>query len=171
MPDDWVLLAELRRARGLRGEIFADPMGTRLERFAPGLRVLLSSPDGTETREAELERSWDFQRRLVLKFMGIDSRTEAEIVEQWKVKIPLKDRPELPEGEHYLADLEGFQVETMDGRVLGKVTGFTDIGPQLLLECGTMLIPFVEPICKVVDRIGKRVVVDLPEGLEELNTG
>ena len=106
-----------------------------------------------------------------MKFQGIDNRSEAEQIEQWRVRITATDRPALPEGEHYLSDLEGFQVQTLDGRVLGAVTGFTDIGPQLLLECGELLIPFVKPICREVDEAGRRVIVDLPEGLEDLNPG
>jgi ribosomal 30S subunit maturation factor RimM len=46
---------------------------------------------------------------------------------------------------------------------------WADAGSGLLvLESGT-LIPFARSICVDIDPAGKRIVVELPEGLKELN--
>lgn len=172
MGEDQVVLAELKRARGLRGEIFANPLGAKVERFIPGLRAFLHPAEaGGEARPAVLERSWVFLNRLVLKFDGIDTKSEAEKIEGWQMRIPAAERPVLSAGEFYLSDLEGCRVETPDGRLLGEVTGWLDTGPQVLLEVGSMLIPFVRELCLKIEPEARKIVVDLPEGLEDLNRG
>lgn len=163
------MLAALKRARGLRGEIFADSLGTRRERFVPGLPVFLFPPGGDEGKAVEIERAWYFQDRLVLKFAGIQSRTQAEEIERWEVRIPLEQRPVLPEGEYYLSDLVGCSVRRLDGTEVGKVTGWQEAGPQVLLEVGELLIPLIREICTGIEVEKRRIVVSLPDGLEELN--
>jgi ribosomal 30S subunit maturation factor RimM len=53
------------------------------------------------------------------------------------------------------------------------VTGWADAGSTGLLEISTgetqLLVPFARSICVEVDTRAKRIVVDLPEGLKDLN--
>lgn len=164
-----MVLAALRRARGLRGEITAESFGSELERFTPGLRVWL---DGE--RELAIERAWEHNGRLVLKFSGIDSRTAAEPLQGHDIRIPETERPPAPPGRHYLSDLIGCRVETAEGRVVGEVTAWYDYGGPALLEVGGEggpMIPLVPEICREVNETAKRIVVELPEGLEDLNRG
>jgi ribosomal 30S subunit maturation factor RimM len=55
--------------------------------------MLLPSPDAIHGEPAELERSWIHQGSLVLKFVGFDSRTEAEKLQGWFVGIPEVNAP------------------------------------------------------------------------------
>ncbi|HYI92140.1 MAG TPA: ribosome maturation factor RimM [Bryobacteraceae bacterium] len=169
--NQWVALAALRRARGIKGEILAENLGSDPDRFQPGLKVtLLPSLESKQGKHAELESSWVHQGLLVLKFVGFDSRTEAEDLQGWFVCVPEDERPELDEGQVYLSDLVGCEVIASDGRSIGVVTGWQDIGGPVLLEVGdNLLIPFVEQICREVDTEGRRIKVELPEGLEDLN--
>lgn len=165
------MLAVLGQARGLRGEIFANPVGTDPERFEPGLAVSLFSPAGEKT-EAQVERSWMHNGRLVLKFEGIKNRSDAEAIERFEVRIPIEQRPPAPEGRYYLGDLVGYSVETVDGRKLGQVAEWHDFGASALLEVQgekEILIPWVPSICLQVDSEARRILVELPEGLEDLN--
>jgi 16S rRNA processing protein RimM len=80
----------------------------------------------------------------------------------------------LPQGEYYQSDLIGFEVVKRDGRRLGRVRDWLEqCGPALLDVEGEqgeeMLIPFAASICVEIDTRGKRIVVELPEGLEDLN--
>lgn len=167
----WVVLAALRRARGVRGELNAASLGSEPERFQPGLPVtLLPAMDSPGGRAAELERCWVHQGSLVLKFKGVDTRTEAESMQGWFVCVPEDQRPALEEGQHYLSDLVGCSVIAADGRTIGTVTGWQDAGGPVILEVGDdLLIPFVPQICTQVDVKARQIRVELPEGLEELN--
>ena len=55
------------------------------------------------------------QDSLVLKFVGLDTRTEAEALRGWYVCIPEEQRPALEEGQLYLSEVVG-----MRGRHLGR---------------------------------------------------
>jgi 16S rRNA processing protein RimM len=167
----WVTLAVLRRARGIRGELVAESLGSEPDRFSPGLAVTLFADLKAERgRVVELERSWMHQDSLILKFRGIDTRSEAETLQGMFVCIPEELRPPLAKGQVYLDDLIGCEVVGSDGRRIGSVTGWQDIGGPVLLEVGPdLLIPYVPAICREVDVAGRRIAVDLPEGLEDLN--
>ena len=164
-------LAALRRARGIRGELLAESLGSEFDRFIPGLEVMLRpAVDAESGRQAELERCWVHQGLLVLKFVGVDTRTDAEDLQGWFVCIPEEQRPPLDEGEVYLSDLVGCEIISGDGRRIGVVTGWQDIGGPVILEVGEdLLIPYVPQICVEVDIPGRKIRVELPEGLEDLN--
>jgi 16S rRNA processing protein RimM len=164
-------LAVLRRARGIRGELIAEMLGSEPERFSQGLAVtLLPALTSEQGRPAELERSWMHQGSLILKFRGIDTRSDAETLHGMFVCIPEEQRPPLPEGQVYLDDLIGCEVVATDNRCIGSVTGWQDAGGPVLLEVGPdLLIPYVPAICREVDLKARRIGVELPEGLEDLN--
>jgi 16S rRNA processing protein RimM len=136
------------------------------------MATLLPSLQAGGGRSVEVERAWTHQDQLVLKFVGIDSRTEAESLRGLYLCIPEEDRPALEEGQVYLSDLVGCEVRAVgDDRRVGDVTGFQEIGPSVLLEVNgpDFLVPYVPQICREVDVVGRVIRVDLPEGLEDLN--
>ena len=97
--------------------------------------------------------------------------SQAEALEHAEVRIPAAERMELEESEVYLSDLMGCEVRdrATDG-LIGVVTGWEDGGGTGLLEVGgDLLIPFARSICVGIDTGAKRIVVDLPEGLKDLN--
>ena len=67
----------------------------------------------------------------------------------------------------------GSGVETVSGRSLGVVKGLIPAGSSdLLVVEGSgkeYLIPFVEDICVEIDPDNRRIRIDPPEGLLELN--
>jgi 16S rRNA processing protein RimM len=151
----------------------AASLGSDPERFSAGLKAtLLPSLDAGAGRSVEIERAWTHQDQLVLKFVGIDSRTDAESLHGLYLCIPEEDRPALEEGQVYLSDLVGCEVRAVvDDRRIGDVTGFQEIGPSVLLEVDgpDFLVPYVPQICREVDVVGRVIRVELPEGLEDLN--
>jgi len=171
MNQERVSLATIRRARGLKGEVFAEVTGTSPDCFQPGFQVQLV--DGKHTRPATVESSWLHNGDLVLKFAGLDSRSDAENLRGLEICIPLEDRPVLPEGEYYLSDLIGFQVLTTEGRVVGEVRAWHDYGAAPLLEVWNgvteVLVPFTVAFYRIVDLSARKIVVELPEGLEAIN--
>ncbi|MBV8906968.1 MAG: ribosome maturation factor RimM, partial [Acidobacteriia bacterium] len=52
---------------------------------------------------------------------------------------------------------------------LGKVVDWHEAGSGLLVLQSGALIPFARSICVSIDPAGKRIEVELPEGLKELN--
>ncbi len=121
----------------------------------------------------EIERIWRHKDALIFKFAGVDSISAAEAFEGAEVCIPKEERAPLPEGEYYQSDLVGCQVvDAQTGRLIGLVTDWQEYGGPPLLEVRgesgkEVLIPFVKSICTEIDPAARRILVDLPEGLEE----
>ncbi|HUS06293.1 MAG TPA: ribosome maturation factor RimM [Bryobacteraceae bacterium] len=165
-------LARLTRARGIRGEISGNPFGCDAERFGEIGPVHLFAPDESRSSTAEIEEVWEHQGFLVFKFCGIDTRTEAEELQGWEVRIPMEQRRPVPKGEYYQSDLVGFEVVERTGRTVGRVTGWRDFGGPGLLAVehvgSEILIPFAKAICTDIDLEARRITVDLPEGLTDI---
>jgi 16S rRNA processing protein RimM len=171
--DDWVAVAVLGRPRGNRGELTAESLSSRPERFARLKEVrLVGAGDAYQVEEV-----WEHGGALVFKFRGVDSISDAESLRGAEVQVPRAERIELEPGEYFHSDLIGCEVrERSSGRVIGRVTKFEEYGGPPLLEIdrggaggSKVLIPFVKAICVDIRPEEKLIQVDLPEGLEDLD--
>jgi 16S rRNA processing protein RimM len=128
--------------------------------------------DGTR-RELKIEEFWPHKGQLVLKFAGIDSISDAELLIGSELQIPAEERARLEAGWTYISDLVGCTV--FDGeREVGKLEDVqfgAGEAPLLLVKSGsaTYEIPFAVAYLKKVDPAAKRIEMALPEGLLEVN--
>lgn len=172
---EWVTLALLTGSRGIRGEIQAVPFSDNAERFQSLKEVSLFGSTDAEPLRLEVESVWEHRGRAVFKFRGIDSIPDAERLRGMEVRIPLEERPALPEGEYYQSDLVGCEViERASGELVGQVKGWQECGGPALLEIAGLdgkeiLVPFAGSICVEIDTAARRIRVDLPEGLKDIN--
>lgn len=164
--DEWVVVAVLGRARGIHGELTAFSL-SKPERYA-SLREVFLFPEGSRQ---QVEAAWFHDNRLILKFRGVDTMSDAERLAGCEVRVPRGERMQLDPGEYFESDLIGCEViERQGGASLGRVTALQDGGTSGLLEVdGWLLIPFVRAICVDIQPEARRIVVDLPAGLKELN--
>jgi 16S rRNA processing protein RimM len=172
-PNEGIVIARIARAWGIKGEVFADILTDFPERFDDVTTVTLRR--GATERPAELEGYRFHKERILLKFAGVDTMSDAELLAGFDVVVPEEELYELPEGEdlYYDFDLVGCRVETAEGDEVGEVERVMRTGAQELLvvrrpDGREALVPFVDEICPTVDVEGKRIVVDPPEGLLEL---
>jgi 16S rRNA processing protein RimM len=98
---------------------------------------------------------------------------DAEALAGHELRVPIDRLAALPADTFYRHDLIGCRVEMRDGRVVGIVRDVegTLTGSRLVLdgEGGEVLIPLVAAICTEVDASAKRIVIDPPAGLIEVN--
>ena len=138
--------------------------------FEPGRRVTVASAAGEH--EAEIEFFRRQHGRCVIKFLGIDTISAAEKWLGAEIRIRAADLS-LKEGWFYTFQLKGCQVFETGGKYIGVVTDVLDLGGSEVLkvdfEQTETLIPFAQPYLKKIDLEQKRIEVDLPEGLRELN--
>ncbi|MBZ5593492.1 MAG: ribosome maturation factor RimM [Acidobacteriia bacterium] len=171
----WVAIARLGRSRGNRGELTATLLTSKPERLQQLREVFLFREElPLGAGGLQVESVWEHGRVWVFKFRGVDTISQAEALEHAEVRIPAADRLPVEEGEHYVSDLMGCEVrDRRTGERLGAVTGWQDAGGSGLLEVGDgkepLLIPFARSMCVEIDTAAKRIVVDLPEGLKDLN--
>ncbi len=168
--DGWVTVAVLGKTRGNRGEVTAYPLSSRPERFESLKEVFLF---GTGERY-EVESTWFHSDTLIFKFKGVDSISSAELLSGAEVRVPVSERIPLEEGEFFQDDLIGCDViDRRSGESIGKVSAWDDGGGAGLLVVGAgddaLLIPFARSICVEIDPAARRIAVELPEGLKDLN--
>lgn len=138
------------------------------DRFRVG-QILRVGPSD-RTREYEIREVRFHQGRPVVLFAGVETMHEAEGLAGAELWVPEAQLAPLPDGTFYRHDLVGCEVRDAHGTALGRVTGVEGtLDRSYLVVDGHMMIPLVAGICVAVDIAGRRVTVDPPEGLVDLN--
>jgi len=171
-PGGWVAVALLGKFRGNRGEVTALALSDKLERYESLREVYLFGPgESGASRRYEVESTWFHNGTLIFKFQGVDTISDAEPLAGAEVRVPMSERAPLEPGEFFQSDLVGCEVvDRRTGESIGRVTGWDDGGGNgLLVVDGNLLVPFARSICVSIDPTAKRIAVELPEGLKDLN--
>ena len=104
---------------------------------------------------------------------GIETMNDAGTLAGQELRVPVDRLARLPADTFYRHDLIGCRVETVAGDVVGTVEDVegTREGSRLVVAAarGEVLIPLVAAICATIDPAGKKIVIDPPQGLLELN--
>ncbi len=157
MSDDGLLeVGHIRRAHGLRGEVFVQLLSDSDARVAPGAELVA----GDETLVVESSRVASNGRRVV-KFAQIADRTTAESYANRLLSgRPLEDPEAL-----WVHELIGRRVVEVDGTEHGEcVSVIANPAADLLeLDSGALV-----PSNFVVSNSDGVIVVDTPEGLFDL---
>src|SRR5437773_214185 len=74
------------------------------DRFAEGMKLFALSRSGDLRREVEIESLWPHKGLLVLKFVGVDSMSDAETLIGSELQVPRSERAELERGWNYVSD-------------------------------------------------------------------
>jgi 16S rRNA processing protein RimM len=111
----------------------------------------------------------------------VDSIEEAEKLLGSEIQIPAEERAELEEGAVYVSELLGClvveigQAGSDTARNIGTVVDVNfgaGTAPLLIVNSDSgqeFMIPFVESFTKKLDLKGKRIEMQLPEGMLELD--
>lgn len=189
---NWVVLAQLLRPQGRKGELLAELLTDFPERFGTHPHVFLASEGfaGTkaEARPVEIADFWlplgKNQGRVVLHFDGVSSISDAELLAGLEVIIPGEDRLPLDEDSSYVSDLTGCTLYDGDvaiGVVEDVQFATTPDGTRRLEDAAPLfavrtpadeevLVPFVKAFTVRIDIAGRRIEMKLPEGLVEAQT-
>jgi len=164
-----LLVGRVARAHGIRGHVIVNPETDFMEdRFRIGRRVLVGAAD--RPREYEIEDVRFHQGRPIVRFAGIVTMNDAETLAGSELWVREAEIDPLPAGTFYRHDLVGCEVTQTNGERLGRVTAVEgSLDRSYLVVDGHMMIPLVADICVAIDIANRRVTVNPPEGLIELN--
>lgn len=170
-----VTVGRIVRPHGHRGSVVVEPeTDFPAERFKPGSELRWQRGDEAESMVRIIE-SREFRGRWVVALEGVTTMDEAEALRGIELKVPADALHPLEAGAYYVHDLEGCAVVTPAGESIGRVAGvqFGSGAPLLQIvdvRGGEVLVPMVEGICREIDPGAKRIVIDPPAGLIELNS-
>ena len=145
---------------------------------------MFALPNEGARRELKIEEVWPHQGRLVVKFEGVDTISDAEALAGCELQVPAAERAKLEPGWTYISELVGCTL--LDGeRELGRIEDVRfGAGEAPLLIVGATQkaaaqkgtarkieyeIPFAEAYLLDIDLEHKQVRMQLPEGMLEVN--
>jgi 16S rRNA processing protein RimM len=170
--DDMALVGRIARAHGNRGQVIVD-LATDFpeERFRPG--SVLHIRRGGAVQPLTVAEVRFHRGRPIIAFAGVDTMDAAEALAAHELRISAEALHPLPPGSFYHHDLTGCAVVTQRGEAVGQVVGVEgdSAGSRLVVQgkTGEVLVPLAADICVSVDVRGRRIVIEPPEGLLELN--
>ena len=171
MNRDLILVGRVARAHGIKGQVIVNPETDFAEqRFRKGESLFVGSEDAPAARQIRDVRF--HQGRPVIRFEGVETMNDAEALAGAELWVEAAARDPLPDHMFYRHDLVGCDVVDRGGRPVGTVTAVEGAIERSYLivqgSRGEVMIPLrVEMV--TVDLPAKRITVDPPEGLLEVN--
>ena len=169
---NFVTLARVVKTQGRHGEVAAEVHTDIPGRLHSGMKIFALAEDNSRC-ELQIDDVWPHKNWLVLKFAGVDSISDAEVLIGCELQLPASERAKLEAGATYVSDLIGCSLFD-HGREVGLVSDVRfGAGEAPLLVVGSGKneheIPYAQVFLQRVDLEQKRIEMNLPEGLLELN--
>jgi len=162
-------VGRIARAHGLRGRIVLVPYNAESDALTQVPALWLRTGEG-EPRRYEVERAERAAQGYLVALRGIADRDAADALRGNEALVERGALPEPDEGEVYAADLLGYAVHDQSGAPRGEVVALESAGLQELLRVRNAgresLVPFA--LLKEIDEARRRIVIDAPEGLFDL---
>ncbi len=170
---EFITLARVVKTQGRHGEVAVEVHSDIPERFSGGMKLWALDQEDVR-RELEVEDVWPHKGLLVLKFRGVDSISDAEVLIGSELQLPRSQRAELERGWTFVSDLIGCTVFDGD-REIGRIEDVqfgAGEAPLLIVadKAGKKFdVPFAEAYLETVDIAQRQMRMRLPEGMLEIN--
>jgi len=146
---DYLLVAEILRPHGVRGEVKLKLLTDYPERLAELESVFIGRSIDGPVKPFRIEAIRAHQGFGLLKLAQIDDRDMAERLRGQFIMVAFEDAVPLEEGEFYLYELIDLEIRTEDGQPFGTLvevleTGANDVYIIASPQHGEVLIPAVD---------------------------
>jgi 16S rRNA processing protein RimM len=170
--DDMAVVGRIARPHGLRGQVVINPETDFVEeRFARGATVWTRSTAGEERLTVASLRVQ--KGRPIVGFERFTRVEDVERLAGLELRVPEATLQPLQPGSYYEHQLVGCTVETLAGDLVGRVAAVEGgAGATRLVtdgERGEILVPLAVDICVDIDVANKKIRINPPEGLLQLN--
>jgi len=160
---EYIVVGHVIKAWGIRGEVKVEVLTDFPGRFDPGNVLYIDGHPLT------VERTRPHKEHLMVKLRSIDDLTTASKLQGRNLEIPIRQVPDLPDGQYYRFQVVGLEVCGTNGEPVGKIedilpTGSNDVyvvrGPR-----GEVLIPATDDVVKSIDLENGRMIIEIIDGL------
>ena len=169
--DDCFYLGKIVRKHSFKGEVVAklDTDEPELYRNLESVFVLLHDQLVPFFIEKSLLQKGN---QLRIKFEDVESEEDANSLLGKELHMPLEFLPKLTGNKFYFHEVIGFQIEDTNFGLVGNVTSINDSSSQQIFEIDRdgleVLIPMIDEFIKEVNRVEKKILVEVPDGLIDL---
>jgi 16S rRNA processing protein RimM len=165
---DRVCVGAIAGSFGVKGEV-------RLKSFCTDPEAIatygpLFTEDGSRSFEVTLTRA--VANGIGVRLSGVLTKEQADALKGTSLFVARDKLPAIGDDEFYYADLIGLDVHDTGGAPVGKLHAIHNHGAGDLLEIlgpgmkTALLVPFTRAAVPTIDLAARRVIIDLPEGLE-----
>lgn len=153
---------------GINGFVKISPWVNDVTRFENLKQIYIKTKK--EIKKFEIEKVKYQKNMVLLKFKGVDTIEQAELLRNGYLEIERKDAIPLEEGTYFIADLLQSEVYSDEGKLLGILDDIYNTGSNDIYvvknELGkSILLPGIPEVIKSVDIENKKIVVHLLKGL------
>lgn len=160
--DDLVVLGKISGLYGVKGWVRIYSFTAPRDNILTYPEWLLKRRSGWETYK--LSEGKKHGKGVVARLEGFDDRDQAAGLIGSEIAIHREQLPPAKAGEYYWMDLQGLQVETVDGASLGRIAELFETGSNdVIVVKGERerLIPFIQgDVIKRIDLDAGLMVVD-----------
>ncbi|MCW2278435.1 ribosome maturation factor RimM [Heliophilum fasciatum] len=170
MEQRQVRVGQIINTHGLQGQVRVWPLTDDPLRLAQIGRVFLEPPVPGLPTELTITSAFAHKRTVIVTFAEVRAIALAEKLKDIYLTIPVSEVPPLADDCYYHFQLEGLQVVTEEGQLLGTLTQVLATGANDVYVIrhagGERLIPALKSVVLKVDLNQGQMTVRLPEGLE-----
>jgi len=166
---DFLEVGKIINTHGLRGEVKIVTWTDSPEVFEE-LEFVIAKMRGVETR-LDIRNIKYQKNNIIVAFSQLTSIEEAEKLKNAVLLVPREELGELPEGVYYIADLIGCEVFDQKGKIGDLVdvfgTGSNDVYDIKREGKKNLLVPIIDGVLQSVDIENKKIMIEIPKGLED----
>lgn len=166
------LVGKVREAHGLKGDLYILVFSGDISWAKRMKHFGLKSKNEEVIQKYTVEKSKPFKKGLIVKASDVNDRTTAEKLQALEFYVEEDLLVSKPGETIYLSEIKNFKLKDPNQKVLGEIVGFSSNGVQdlLVVESNgrTAEVPFVDAFIKKIDFKHQTVVMDLPEGLLDI---
>lgn len=153
---------------GIKGMVKVKPFTDNIKRFDKLKKVYIENKNGR--KEYEIEELKYHKEMVLIKFKGIETPEDANLLRESYLMVNRADEEPLEEGTYYIVDMIGLEVETEEGEKLGNLVDIFNTGSNDIYvvknELGKqILLPAIKDVIKKIDMEKRKMTVHLIPGL------
>lgn len=170
--EEFIQVGAISTPHGVHGEAKVYPMTDDSKRFCDLREVYLDN--GADKRLLHVISCKFAKQMVILKFQEFQTPEEIDRLRKKGLYVTRDQAVPLEEGEYFIADLIGLQIENEEGKDLGVLsdviqTGANDVYAVKTEEGREWLLPAISDCIKeVLLEEGRMVVTPLPGLLDEV---
>ena len=158
-------MAKILSPYGVKGWVKIFSFTEKLDSLLAYKKFFLSKDQknwlGKEVKEIKLHG-----KSIIVKFLKIDNRSEAENLKDYLIGVSKDLLPKLNKGQYYWNELIGFEVLNLKNISFGNVDTFIETGANdviVVMGDKERLIPYTSNTVLKVDTGGEKIIVDWDE--------
>lgn len=166
---EFLVIGMIVNVHGLKGEVkiytYTDDIDSLIK-----LKKIYLEKDGNSTEYIVERASISKGNLIIVKLKGINNANEAEKLRDYIVKRQRSSDEALEDDTYYITDLIDSEVYTIENEYLGKIKDVLQNGAAdvyvIKNDKKETLLPAIKKVVKSIDIKGKKVIVEMMEGLE-----